>query len=90
MSLTCDPYRGHCLKPWLRLFYHNKLSALKFLPRLSNIASRFTSLLPFNSGQDKSGSYFYNCKEEAADSKAMSEEDQQKLREVSMKLVGLS
>lgn len=40
--------------------------------------------------KDKSGSYFYNCKEEAADSKAMSEEDQQKLREVSMKLVGMS
>ena len=46
--------------------------------------------MPCNSSQDKSGSYFYNCKEEPADSKAMSEEDQQKLREVSMKLVGMS
>ena len=46
--------------------------------------------MPCNSSQDKSGSYFYNCKEEPADSKAMSEEDQKKLREVSMKLVGLS
>ena len=46
--------------------------------------------MPCISPQDKSGSYFYNCKEEPADSKAMNEEDQKKLREVSMKLVGLS